>query len=296
MTKPNFGMRNAVLGVAALVLLALPIAAQQSGLSEIGSSQAGSSQAAAAQPALLNGVGISQEMNRQVPAGLTFRDETGKTVHLADYFGKRPIVLSLVYLNCPYMCTEVLNGELRALQGMSLTLGKDYDAISVSFDPKDGPKEAALKSRIYTGMYERPSAPGQWHFLTGDQQSITALTDSVGFHYAYDSPSGQYAHATAMMILTPQGRVARYYYGVQYPARDVRLGLVEASEGKIGTPTDAALLFCYHYDPETGKYGLVIANVLKIAGALTILLLGAFLWFMFRAEKIRHEAAQVRLP
>ncbi len=283
MTKSMFRTRDAILLNAALMLMALPTGAQQFT----------SSQPAASRPALLQGVSISQEMNRQIPPGLTFRDETGKTVRLGDYFGKKPIVLSLVYLNCPYMCTEVLNGELRALQGISLTLGKDYDAVSVSFDPKDGPREAALKSRIYTGMYERPAAPGTWHFLTGDQTSITALTDAVGFHYAYDSPSGQFAHATAIMILTPEGRVARYFYGVQYPPRDVRLGLVEASEGKIGSPTDAALLFCYHYDPLTGKYGLVVANVMRIAGALTVLVLGIFLWLMFRAERVRYGPSQV---
>jgi len=232
-------------------------------------------------------------MNQQVPPDLSFRDEAGKTVRLGDYFGKKPVVLSLVYFNCPFMCTEVLNGELRALQGISLTLGKDYEAVTVSFDPKDRPPEAALKSRIYTGMYGRPAAGGGWHFLTGDQQSITALTDAVGFHYAYDPPSAQFAHATAIMILTPQGRIARYFYGVQYPSRDVRLGLVEASEGTIGSPTDAALLFCYHYDPLTGKYGMVIANVMRIAGVITILVLGIFLWVMFRREKYGLISPQV---
>ena len=242
-------------------------------------------QPASAQPPLLRGVGISQQMNQQVPANLVFRDEAGKPVLLGDYFGKKPIVLSLVYFSCPSMCTEVLNGELRALQNIPLALGKDYEAVTVSFDPKDSPAEAAVKKRIYTGLYGRPGASAGWHFLTGDQTSITALTDAVGFRYAYDQPSGQFAHATAIMILTPQGQVARYFYGVQYPSRDVRLGLVEASQGKIGSPTDAALLFCYHYDPLTGKYGLIVANVLRIAGGLTILVLGVFLWLMFRRER-----------
>jgi protein SCO1 len=253
-------------------------------------------QSASSQPPPLHGVGITQRMNQQVPAGLAFRDETGKAVRLGDYFGKKPIVLSLVYFNCPFMCTEVLNGELRALQENSLKLGEDYAAVTVSFDPKDGPKEAALKNRIYLGMYARPAPPGSWHFLTGDQSSIQALTDAVGFGYAYDPPSGQFAHATAIMILTPEGRVSRYFYGVQYPSRDVRLGLVEASQGKIGSPTDAALLFCYHYDPLTGKYGLVVANVIRIAGALTMLVLGIFLFLMFRQEKYSLVSPQALPP
>jgi protein SCO1/2 len=248
-------------------------------------------QPASAQPALLRGVGITQQMNHQVPANLAFRDEAGKPVLLGDYFGKKPIVLSLVYFSCPSMCTEVLNGELRALQNIPLDLGKDYEAVTVSFDPKDSPAEAAVKKRIYAGLYGRPGASAHWHFLTGDQKSIAALTDAVGFRYTYDQPSGQFAHATAIMVLTPQGQVARYFYGVQYPSRDVRLGLVDASQGKIGSPTDAALLFCYHYDPLTGKYGLIVANVLRIAGGLTVLVLGVFLWLMFRRE--RHAASPV---
>jgi protein SCO1/2 len=250
----------------------------------------------ASQSPPLPGVGITQRMNQQIPADLAFRDETGQTVRLGEYFGKKPIVLSLVYFSCPFMCTEVLNGEVRALIGNSLKLGEDYRAVTVSFDPKDGPQEAALKSRIYTGMYARPAAPGAWHFLTGTQSSIQALTDAVGFGYAYDKPSGQFAHATAIMILTPEGRVSRYFYGVQYSPRDVRLGLVEASEGKIGSPTDAALLFCYHYDPLTGKYGLVVANVIRIAGGLTMLVLGVFLFLMFRQEKYGLVSPQALPP
>jgi protein SCO1/2 len=182
------------------------------------------------------------------------------------------------------------------LQGISLDLGKDFEAVTVSFDPKDGPPEAALKNRIYTGMYGSRATSGGWHFLTGDQNSIQALTDAVGFRYAYDQPSQQFAHATSIMILTPEGRVARYFYGVQYPPRDVRLGLVEASEGKIGSPTDAALLFCYHYDPLTGKYGLVVSNVIRIGGALTILVLGIFLWLMFRQENYGLASPQFPPP
>jgi protein SCO1/2 len=269
--------RSALLLAAGIAIATLPLRGQQS---------------AASQPAPLQGVGISQRLNQQVPLSLTFRDETGRTVRLGEYFGQKPVVLSLVYFNCPFMCTEVLNGELRAFRGLSLELGRDFEAVTVSFDPHDGASEAAVKNHMYSGLYGRPGGSAGWHFLTGDAASIQSLTDAVGFHYAYDQSSEQFAHATAIMVLTPNGRVARYFYGVQYPPRDVRLGLVEASAGKIGSPTDAALLFCYHYDPLTGKYGMAVANVMRIAGMLTVLTLGIFLWFMFRSERYGAASSQ----
>jgi protein SCO1/2 len=209
----------------------------------------------------------TQRMNQQVPGDLHSAMKRERPCRLGDYFGKKPIVLSLVYFNCPFMCTEVLNGELRAMQGISLTLGKDYEAVTVSFDPKDGPRKRHLKNRIYTGLYG--ARPRRQLALPYRRPGFDSGVDRCGgfFLHATTKPSGQFAHATAIMILTPEGRVSRYFYGVQYPPRDVRLGLVEASDGKIGSPTDAALLFCYHYDPLTGKYGLVVANVIRIAGA-----------------------------
>jgi protein SCO1/2 len=277
--------RKVVCATASLVFLALGLPAW-------------SQQPASALPAPLQGVGITQRMNQQIPADLVFHDQTGKTVRLGDYFGQKPMVLSLVYFNCPSLCTEVLNGELRALQGISLKLGKDYNAVSVSFDPHDGPLDAQEKTRVYNGLYGSRSVPGDWHFLTGDQASIQSLTQAVGFGYSYDAPSGQFAHATAIMILTPAGRVSRYFYGVQYPSREVRLGLVEASEGKIGSPTDAVLLYCFHYDPTTGKYGLIVSNVIRIAGVATVLLLAGFLFLMFRWEKYSLAVPQAapRVP
>ena len=206
-------------------------------------------------PAILSKVGITQNLNARIPPDLVFRDETGKSVRIGDFFGKKPIVFSLVYFDCPALCTEVLNGELRTMKAISLDLGKDFEAVTVSFEPKDTPALAKAKRDVYIGQYGRPEAADHWHFLTGDQQSIDALTDVAGFRYAYDSSIRQYAHAAAILVLTPDGRIDRYFYGVQYPARDVRLGLVEASEGKIGTLTDHALLYCYQYDPMTGKYG-----------------------------------------
>jgi protein SCO1 len=238
-------------------------------------------------PAILSKVGITQNLNAQIPPDLAFRDETGKSVRLGDFFGKKPIVLSLVYFDCPALCTEVLNGELRTMKAISLDLGKDFEAVTVSFEPKDTPALAKAKRDAYAGQYGRPEAANHWHFLTGEQQSIDALTNVAGFHYAYDSSIRQYAHAAAILVLTPDGRIDRYFYGVIYPARDVRLGLVEASEGKIGTLTDHALLYCYQYDPMTGKYGVVVMNVLRAAGGLTVLILGIFMITMFLRERRR---------
>jgi protein SCO1 len=259
---------TAALTIAVIALFALPARAQQSGAA-----------------AILREVNIAQRLNEPIPPEIILRDENGKVVHLGDYFGKKPVVLSLVYFDCPALCTEVLNGELRTMKAISLDLGKDFDAITVSFEPKDTPALAKAKRDVYTGQYGRPGARENWHFLTGDQPSIDALTQAAGFHYAYDSASRQYAHAAAIMVLTPHGRIARYFYGVQYPSRDFRLGLVEASEGKIGTPTDHALLYCYQYDPMTGKYGLIVMNVVRAAGLLTVLVLGIFMFVMFRRER-----------
>lgn len=236
-------------------------------------------------PAILRQVGITQNLNTRIPPDLAFLDETGKTVRVGDFFGKKPIVLSLVYFDCPALCTEVLNGELRTMKAISLDLGKDFEAVTVSFEPKDTPALAKAKRDVYAGQYGRPEAAQHWHFLTGEQGSIDALTNVAGFRYAYDSSIRQYAHAAAILILTPDGRIARYFYGVQYPARDFRFGLVEASEGKIGTLTDQALLYCYEYDPMTGRYGLVVMNVLRAAGGLTVLALGLFLGLMFRRDR-----------
>jgi protein SCO1 len=238
-------------------------------------------------PAILNKVGITQNLNMQIPPDLMFRDETGKSVRIGDFFGQKPIVLSLVYFDCPALCTEVLNGELRTMKAISLDLGKDFEAVTVSFEPKDTPGLAKAKRDVYIGQYGRPGSTDHWHFLTGEQQSIDALTNVAGFHYAYDSSIRQFAHAAAILVLTPDGRIDRYFYGVQYPARDVRLGLVEASAGKIGTVTDQALLYCYQYDPMTGKYGVVVMNVLRAAGGLTVLVLGIFMTMMFLRERKR---------
>lgn len=236
-------------------------------------------------PELLKEVGIDQKLNNQVPLDLTFRDETGQTVQLSKYFvPNRPVILSLVYYNCPMLCTEVLNGMLNSLKLQTLDIGKQFEVLSVSIDPSEKPGLAARKHELYTGIYGRPGAADGWHFLTGDEPQIKALANAVGFRYAYDDQSKQFAHASGIMVLTPTGKVSRYFYGILYPARDLRLGLVEASNEKIGTPVDELLLFCYHYDPHTGKYGVLISRILKVAGAFTVLVIGLGIFFLARSE------------
>jgi protein SCO1/2 len=235
-------------------------------------------------PELLKDVGINQKLNESIPLGLTFNDENGKPVELRQYFGGKPVILSLVYYNCPMLCTQVLNGLERSLKNISLDLGKDYAVVTVSIDPTERPVLASAKQQLYTGMYGRAGAAEGWHFLTGSEPQIKQLANSVGFRYAYDPDSKQFAHASAIMVLTPEGRISRYFYGITYPSRDLRLGLVDASEGKIGSPVDAILLFCYHYDPGTGKYGLVISRVIQIAGGLTILVVAGLIFVLGRRE------------
>lgn len=235
-------------------------------------------------PELLKQVGIDQKLNDSVPLDLTFRDEKGNQVELAKYFGSKPVILTLVYYSCPMLCTQVLNGLTRSLKLIPMDLGKDFNVVTVSIDPTERPVLAAAKQAVYTGMYGRPGAMEGWHFLTGEQLQIKELADAVGFRYAYDSDSKQYAHASVIMILTPEGKISRYLYGISYPERDMRLALVEASEGKIGTPVDAVLLFCYHYDPHTGRYGLLVSRLIQLGGLLTVLVGGIFLILLFRGE------------
>jgi len=233
-------------------------------------------------PPGLQHVGIEQNLNEQIPPDLTFRDESGKTVRLADYFGKKPMILNLVYYQCPMLCGEVLNGLASALRVLKFDVGRDFDVLTISFDPRETPEMAAAKKAEYLKRYGRPGAAAGWHFLTGPQDSIDALTKAAGFQYQYDSKSGQFAHTTAIMVLTPEGKIAQYYYGVEFAPKDLRLGLVEASQNKIGNVVDEVLLYCYHYNPDTGKYGAIISRILKISAGATIFILGTFLVVMFR--------------
>jgi protein SCO1/2 len=240
-------------------------------------------------PPYLQNVGIEQRLDAQVPPDLSFIDDAGRSVKLADYFGKKPLILNLVYYNCTMLCGEVLAGLTGAMKLVKFDVGNQFDVVTVSFDPRETPAQAAAKKADYVKRYGRPGAAAGWHFLTGSADSINALTKAVGFQYQYDAARNQYAHATAIMVLTPQGRISRYFYGVDFPPKDLRMGLVEASQGKIGNPIDQVLLYCYHYDPATGKYGAVVSNMLKVGGGITILLLGGLLLILFRLERMARR-------
>jgi protein SCO1/2 len=239
---------------------------------------------ASTRPPRLENVGIEQHLDAQVPPDLIFHDEAGKNVKMGDYLGRKPLILNLVYYNCTMLCGEALAGLASAMRLVKFDLGNEFDVITVSFDPRETPEMAAVKKADYCKRYGRANAAAGWHFLTGQQESINRLTKAVGFQYQYDAKSNQYAHATAIMVLTPQGRISRYFYGVDFPPKDLRMGLVEASQGRIGNAVDAVLLYCYHYDPETGKYGAMVANILRLAAAATILMLGTFLFILWRLD------------
>ncbi|HWZ86888.1 MAG TPA: SCO family protein [Thermoanaerobaculia bacterium] len=238
-------------------------------------------------PEMLKGVGIDQKLDGPLPLDAPLRDEAGKAVALGDYFGKRPVILALVYFNCPMLCTQVLNGLVSSLSVISLEAGRDFEVVAVSFDTRDTPSDARAKKDAYLTRYPRPNAAAGWHFLTGDAASIARLTTAAGFRYRFDDRLGQFAHASAIMVATPEGRLARYFYGIEYSPRDLRLGLVEASAGRIGTPVDQVLLYCFHYDPARGKYGAAVVNLVRLAGVATVVLLGVSLWAMSRRSRRR---------
>ena len=236
-------------------------------------------------PAALRDVAFDQKLNQQVPLELSFQDESGKTGHLGDYFKHKPVILAFVYYQCQNLCTLLLDGLLSALRALSFDAGKQFDIIIVSIDAHDKPALAAARKKEVLGRYARPGAEAGWHFLTGAEAAIQRLTDSVGFRYSYDSQAGEFAHAAGIVLLTPEGKTARYFYGIDFSPRDLRLGLIEAARSEIGSPVDQLLLFCYRYDPVAGKYGLLITNVIRLAGAATVLILGAFILLMLRRER-----------
>lgn len=246
--------------------------------------------AAAEQIPMLKEVSIEQKPGSQLPLDAEFSDAAGQPVTLRQYFGARPVVLALVYYDCPMLCTQVLGGLAGSLQGMSLSVGQDYDVLVVSFDPGETPAQAADRKKDFVRRYIRDAREQNIHFLTGREGSIKALTSAVGFNVAYDSATDQYAHPAAITIVTAAGKVSRYLYGVEFAPRDLKLALVEASEGKIGGVVEQMMLFCYHYDPETGKYGLVIMNIVRAAGALTVLILVGAIVYSLRRERLQARA------
>ena len=235
-------------------------------------------------PTPLKEVTIEQRLNSQLPLDATFRDEDGQTVPLGKYFGKRPVVLALVYYECPMLCTQILNGMVRAAKVMTFTPGKDYDVVAISFDARETPKQAMLKKQIYMKDYGHPETANGWHFLTGDLSSIKRVTDAVGFRYKWDVYTATFAHASAIYVLTPDGKLSKYFYGIEYSPKDMRFGLVEASQNKIGNAVDQILLFCYHFDPTTAKYTVFALDLLRVAGAATVLTLGGFVFIMLRRD------------
>jgi protein SCO1/2 len=245
-------------------------------------------------PSILDKVGLDQRLNAQVPLDLAFVDDHGQPVQLKQYFGSKPVILIMVYYQCPMLCTQVLSGFTGAMLGIRrFNIGREFDVVTVSIDPRDTAQDAAEAKERYLKRYRRPEAEQGWHFLTGKKDQIDALAQAVGFRYAWDPEVKQYAHASGIMLLTPQGRVAQYYYGIEYAPRDIQLGLVEASKGKIGSIVDQVLLYCYHYDPRQGKYGAAIFSILRLSALATVLVLGGFMLLMFRRDA--HAAREGRL-
>lgn len=236
-------------------------------------------------PAALRNVGIEQRLGSQLPLDVSLRDETGKTVLLSRYFGQRPVILNFVYHKCPMLCPTVVDGLIQALNGLSFDAGKEFEVVTISIDPDDTSAVAAKKKSEYLRGYHRAGAASGWHFLTGDEAAIGKLTKAAGFDYNYDPESKQFSHAAGIMIVTPQGKLARYFYGIQYNPRDLRLSLVEASANKIGSPVDVLLLFCSRFDPNAGKYTVVVMRVIQLAGLVTVLGVGTFIGIMLRRER-----------
>jgi cytochrome c oxidase subunit 2 len=240
-------------------------------------------------PPALQNVGIEQRLNDQVPLDLHFRDEEGRDIELARYFGQRPVILTLVYYQCPMLCTQILNGVDRSIKVLSFELGRDFEMVSVSINPRETPQLASEKKYQYLRSYTYPEAAAGWHFLTGSQDSIERIASAVGYKYAYDPKSDLYAHASGIIVLTSTGRISRYFYGIEYAPRDLRLGLIEASQNKIGTPVDKVLLYCFHYDPSTGKYSLLVLNLVRLGGILTIIGIVLLLIIINRKRKREME-------
>jgi protein SCO1/2 len=242
-------------------------------------------------PEALKQVGIEQKLGSQLPLDTVLKDEDGREVKLGDYFGKgRPVILALVYYECPMLCNEVLNGLTGSLKGISFNAAKDFDVVAISFDARENDKPGLAKNKkaSYLDRYGRPGAQDGWHFLTGTQDSIDKVTDAAGFHYKWDEKSSQFAHAGGIMIVTPQGKMSRYLYGIDYAPKDIKFGLMESAENKVGNPGEQLLLYCYHYDPATGKYGLSILRVMRLAGVATVVGLGAMIFVFWRRNKVKR--------
>jgi len=277
----TFRTKFIALAVLALVAASAPVRAQGLAPEDAGDP-------AKKKPNLFNKVGIDQHLNQQVPLDLKFTDETGREVALGEFFGHRPVILALVYYECPMLCTQVLNGVVSALGVLNFDAGREFDVVAVSINPKEGPGLAAQKKHAYLDRYKRPQTASGWHFLTGKEENIQRLAAAVGFRYAFDEQIQQYAHGAGIEVLTPRGVISKYFYGIEFSARDLKFGLIEASEEHIGSPIDDFLLLCYHYDPMTGKYGTIAIDAVRIGAVATMLGLGTFLFVSLRKERTGH--------
>jgi protein SCO1/2 len=246
-------------------------------------------------PVALRNVGFEPPLNGQIPPDLGFHDENGRDVRLGDYFGRKPVLLALVYYGCPMLCNQVEQGVVGSLKMLSFNAGSDFEVVFVSFDPRETPDMAAQKKVSAVSHYGRPDTASGWHFLTGGKQSIDSLTQAANFRYSFNEKSGVFAHASGIMLLTPDGRISRYFYGVEYPSRDVRLGLVDASAGKIGNPIDHLLLYCFQYDPSTARYSATILRILRLGGVLTIFTIVAGI-LIFRRRDTHATDPKLRPP
>jgi protein SCO1 len=238
--------------------------------------------AASEKPQQLREVTFQQRLDEKLPLDATFKDERGRTVTLGDYFGTKPVILAFVYLQCPMLCTQVMNGISSSLKAVPFSPGKDFDVVLISFDPRDTPAVAAEKKRAHMEYWGATATAGAWHFLTGDEANIRRVTSAAGFNYRWDEPSGQFAHVSGVLVMTPDGRLSRYFYGVEYSPKELRFALVESGEGRIGSAIDELLLYCYHYDPAAGQYGVVVMNLVRIGGVVTLTMMAAFILLMYR--------------
>jgi protein SCO1/2 len=242
-------------------------------------------------PLALQKVAFEQRLNETLPLDLPFKDENGRAVKLGDYFGRKPVILAFVYYECPMLCTQVLNGLESALRVINESIGKEFDVVTVSFDPRETPVLAAGKKKAYLERYKRDSAAQGWHFLTGEQASIDALTKAAGFSFYWDEPTHQFAHASGIVVATPAGKLSRYFFGIDYSPRDVKFALIESSNEKIGTLADQLLLYCYHYDPATGNYGLMAMRVVRLGGVVTLVALAGFVLVSIRSDSARASTS-----
>jgi protein SCO1 len=274
-------------GVSAALCCALLGAAAHGQVSSYGDKEAGENSGNQL-PQVLQKVAVEQHLNQPLPLDAQFVDDTGKAVRLGDYFGKHPALLSLVYYNCPMLCSEEMDGLAGALEMVKMNPGKDFEVIIISIDPSETPELAAKKKAYYVKRYGRPETANGWHFLTGQQPAIDAVSRATGFGYIrVPGPDGkldQFAHASSIEVVTTDGHIAQYYLGVEYSPKDVMLGLIEASGNKIGSPVANILTYCYHYDPQTNKHSLIVARVVQLGGMVTVVSLGSFMFVMFRRD------------